>query len=48
MKFKGRYIKIQIWDSAGQEKYKSLIPSYIRGSSIIYVVYDISSNFLHL
>jgi GTPase SAR1 family protein len=37
-------MKLQIWDSAGQEKYKSLILSYIRGSSIIFVVYDITSN----
>lgn len=43
IKFKGQTIKIQIWDSAGQEKYKSLIPSYIKGSNIIFVVYDISS-----
>ena len=43
LKFKGKFIKIQIWDSAGQEKYKSLIPSYIKGSSIIFVVYDICS-----
>ena len=28
--------KVQLWDSAGQEKYKSLIPSYIRGASIIF------------
>jgi Ras-related protein Rab-6A len=34
--------KLQLWDSAGQEKYRSLIPSYIRGASIIYLVYDIN------
>ena len=34
---------MQIWDSAGQEKYKGLIPSYVRNSSIVFVVYDISS-----
>jgi GTPase SAR1 family protein len=36
-------LKLQIWDSAGQERYKSLIPNYVRGSSIIFLVYDISS-----
>ena len=34
--------KIQLWDSAGQEKYRSLIPSYIRGASLIILVYDLS------
>ena len=34
--------KIQLWDSAGQEKYRSLIPSYLRGASIIFLVYDLS------
>lgn len=43
IKFKGTYIKLQIWDTAGQEKYKSLIPSYVRGAAIIYLVYDITS-----
>lgn len=46
IKFRGFYVKLQIWDTAGHEKYKSLIPSYIRGSSIIFLVYDITSNYL--
>jgi len=44
LKFKGKNIKLQIWDSAGQEKYRSLIKNYIRGSSIILIIYDITSN----
>ena len=43
IRYHGQNIKLQIWDSAGQEKYKSLIPSYVRNSSIIFVVYDVSS-----
>ena len=42
IRFRGQNLKIQIWDSAGQEKYKGLIPSYIRNSSIFFIVYDIS------
>ena len=42
IKFRGQNIKLQIWDTAGQEKYKGLIPSYVRNSSIVFVVYDIS------
>jgi Ras-related protein Rab-6A len=50
LKFKGKSIKLQVWDSAGQEKYKSIIPSYVRGSAIIFLVYDISKKetFLNL
>ena len=43
LKYRGQNIKLQIWDSAGQEKYKGLIPSYVRNSSIVFIVYDISS-----
>ena len=50
LKFKGKQIKLQIWDSAGQEKFRSLIPNYIRGASLIYLVYDITykNSFNHL
>ena len=43
IRFHGQNIKLQIWDSAGQEKYKGLIPSYVRNSSIVFIVYDISN-----
>ena len=36
-------LKLQIWDSAGQERYKALIPSYVRGASIIFIVYDVGN-----
>ena len=42
LRYHGQNIKLQIWDSAGQEKYKGLIPSYVRNSSIVFLVYDIS------
>ena len=41
IRYKGRLIKLQIWDSAGQEKFKSLIPNYIRGSSLIFLIFDV-------
>ena len=40
--FRGQNIKLQMWDTAGQEKYKGLIPSYVRNSSIVFLIYDIS------
>ena len=43
IKYQGQNIKLQLWDTAGQEKYKGLIPSYVRNSSIVFVVYDVSA-----
>ena len=42
IRYKGKLIKLQIWDSAGQEKFRSLIPNYIRGSSLIFLIFDVS------
>ena len=44
IKFQKLICTIQLWDSPGQEKYKGLIPSYIKGSSIVFLVYDISNS----
>ncbi len=33
-------------DTAGQERFRSLIPSYIRDSSVAVVVFDVASEFL--
>ena len=50
IRYKGRLMKLQIWDSAGQEKFRSIIPSYIRGSSLIFLIFDITKkeSFDHL
>ena len=42
IKFKDGDVKLQIWDTAGQEKFRSLIPSYLRNSAIAFVVYDVN------
>lgn len=36
--------KFNIWDTAGQEKYKCLVPLYYRNSNAAFVVYDITNN----
>lgn len=36
-------IKMRIWDTAGQEKFRSIIPSYIRTSTVTVIVFDITS-----
>ena len=38
-----RTVRLQLWDTAWQERFRSLIPSYIRDSSVAVVVYDVSS-----
>jgi Ras-related protein Rab-6A len=45
----GNVIRISLYDTAGQEKFKSLIPMYVRDSQIILVVYDITNkeSFIH-
>jgi len=39
---KGQSLKYQVWDTAGQEKYRSLAPMYYRGAAAAVVVYDIT------
>ena len=43
-------IHLLLYDTAGQEKFRSLIPMYTRDANIILLVYDIGSkdSFLHL
>ena len=38
----GHKIKTQIWDTAGQEKYKSMISTYYKGCKGAFIVYDIT------
>lgn len=44
----GMAIKYQIWDTAGQEKYRSLAPMYYRGAAAAIIVYDITSMVMFL
>ena len=43
MYLEDRTVRLQLWDTARQERFRSLIPSYIRDSSVAVVVYDITS-----
>jgi len=38
-----KMVRMQIWDTAGQEKFHCLIPQYIQDSSVAVVTYDITS-----
>ena len=41
-------VKFEIWDTAGQEKYRSLAPLYYRGASAALVVYDLTHKVLKM
>ena len=42
VQIKGQSVKLQIWDTAGSEKFRSITRSYYRGASGALLVYDIS------
>ena len=42
MEIKGKKLKLQIWDTAGEERFKNIISSYYRGASGILLLYDIT------
>lgn len=46
----GQKIKLQIWDTIGQEKYRSLAPQYFRRSDGVILFYDttVKASFGHL
>ena len=39
---KGKRTKIQIWDTAGQEKFRTISSAYYRGADVVLLVYDIT------
>ena len=43
VKINGKVIKLQIWDTCGQELYRSLITNYYRNASLAIIVYAINS-----
>ena len=43
IKLNGKVIKLQIWDTCGQELYRSLITNFYRNSSLAIIVYAINS-----
>jgi Ras-related protein Rab-1A len=38
----GRVAKLQIWDSAGQDRFRSITRSYYRGSALVLAVFDVT------
>merc|ERR1711976_374250 len=42
MDLEDRSVRLQLWDTAGQEQFGSIITSYIRNCAVAIVVYDIT------
>ena len=43
IELEGKIIRLQIWDSAGQERFRTLTPSYYRGGQGAILVYDVTN-----
>ena len=43
IKISGKIIKLQMWDTAGADRFRSITKSYYRGSNIICLVYDVTN-----
>eukprot|EP00828_Plagiopyla_frontata_P014597 TRINITY_DN1909_c0_g3_i1.p1 TRINITY_DN1909_c0_g3~~TRINITY_DN1909_c0_g3_i1.p1 ORF type:complete len:206 (+),score=49.00 TRINITY_DN1909_c0_g3_i1:78-695(+) len=41
--FNNKAVKLQIWDTAGQEKFRTITNAYYKGAHCIVVVYDITN-----
>jgi small GTP-binding protein len=39
----GTRIKLQIWDTAGQEKFRSITRAYFRSSTAVFLVFDVTN-----
>ena len=42
IEIQGKSVKLQIWDTAGEERFKNIISSYYRGASGILLLYNIT------
>jgi small GTP-binding protein len=42
----GKVIKLQIWDTCGQETYRSLITNFYKNSSLAFMVYSINEYYI--
>lgn len=43
IKAKDKTVRLQIWDSAGQENYRSITRSYYRNTICTFLIYDITN-----
>ena len=44
VKIDEKEVPLDVWDTAGQENYRCLIPMYVRGSQVVVIVFDLSNS----
>ncbi|KAH9013702.1 ras family-domain-containing protein [Lactarius pseudohatsudake] len=42
LEIKGKHVNLSIWDTSGEERFRTIVSSYYRGTQAIILVYDIS------
>lgn len=42
VRLQDRLVNLNVWDTAGQEKYRSLVPLYTKGAHLILIVFDLT------
>lgn len=42
MQIEGQTLRLQLWDTAGQQRFRALIPSYVRDADACLIVIDVS------
>ena len=42
MEVNNQIVKMQLWDTSGQERFRSMTQAYYRGASGIMLVYDVT------
>lgn len=40
---KGKTFRLQLWDTAGQQRFRSLIPNYLKDAKCALIVIDVTS-----
>ena len=48
MKINNKQVKLYVWDTAGSEKYRSIVSTYFKGCQGVVVAFDVSRYFLSL
>jgi small GTP-binding protein len=44
MEYRNKKYKLELWDTAGQEKYRSLVKNYLKDIDCAIFVYDVNGN----
>lgn len=42
VKMNGEVINLEVWDTAGSERYHSVIPSFFKSAAVVVICYDVS------